>query len=533
MAKSKKRRIGINRKILTGIIVLTLLINVLSCISGSVIVNRTVQKLYNEKGYLVANIILHHIDHDKIAEYTTTWQEDEYYAEMVDYLHFMEECSGAAYIYIAVPYEDKTMRYVYDTGTTIGDTDPISAPFDEIWLAYTEGIKPTSYFVRNSRKYGALTSSCLPIKDSGGEVVALIFVDTYMEVIFSTLDVYIRNMIAISLLLLAIFCVIHWFYMHKKVIEPIMLIRNNIKNFATNNVETTDDALDTIKTGDELEDLAHSVKHMERDIVSYIDNIQNITAEKERISAELNVATQIQADMLPRIFPPFPDRKEFDIYATMTPAKEVGGDFYDFFLVDDDHIALVMADVSGKGVPAALFMVIAKTLIKNRTLMGGKLSPAEILTDVNNQLCEGNEAELFVTVWLGIIEISTGKGIAANAGHEHPALKRKDGDYELVIYRHSPAVATMENIKFREHEFELEPGDSFFVYTDGVTEATNSEVQLYGTDRMLKALNKSAEQDAQGLLAGVKKDIDEFVGDAPQFDDITMLGFRYFGKKSE
>ena len=249
--------------------------------------------------------------------------------------------------------------------------------------------------------------------------------------------------------------------------------------------------------------------------------------EKERIGAELNVATQIQADMLPRIFPAFPERTEFDLFASMAPAKEVGGDFYDFFLVDDDHIALVMADVSGKGVPAALFMVIAKTLIKNRALLGE--SPATILKNVNEQLCEGNEAELFVTVWLAVIQISTGKGMAANAGHEHPVIRRAGGQYELVTYRHSPAVATMEGIKFREHPFELHPGDSLFVYTDGVPEATNSKDELFGNDRMLEALNKEPDARPEQLLKNVRSSIDTFVGDAPQFDDITMLGFTYIG----
>ncbi|MBP5564493.1 MAG: PP2C family protein-serine/threonine phosphatase [Lachnospiraceae bacterium] len=253
--------------------------------------------------------------------------------------------------------------------------------------------------------------------------------------------------------------------------------------------------------------------------------------EKERIGAELSVATQIQADMLPRIFPAFPERTEFDLFASMSPAKEVGGDFYDFFLIDDDHIGLVMADVSGKGVPAALFMVIAKTLIKNRAQMGG--SPAEVLSYANDQLCEGNEAELFVTVWFATIQISTGKGLAANAGHEHPAIRRKDGSFELVKYRHSPAVATLEGIKFKEHEFTLNPGDSLYVYTDGVTEATNKDDVLFGTDRMLEALNKKPDSNPKTLLETVRSDIDDFVGTAPQFDDITMLGFKYLGAGKE
>ena len=248
---------------------------------------------------------------------------------------------------------------------------------------------------------------------------------------------------------------------------------------------------------------------------------------RQRIETELNVAPQIQADMLPRIFPAFPDRKEFDIYAGMTPAKEVGGDFYDFFLVDNDHLAMVIADVSGKGVPAALFMVIAKTLLKNAVQTG--LSPKAALEKVNNQLCENNEAEMFVTVWLGIYEISTGKLTAANAGHEYPAIRRADGQFELLKDRHGFVLAGMENVRYQEYELEIGVGDTLFLYTDGVAEATDAANTLYGTDRMLAALNQNCTLEPEKLLHQVKADIDRFVGSAPQFDDITMLLFQRKG----
>ena len=311
-----------------------------------------------------------------------------------------------------------------------------------------------------------------------------------------------------------------------KLTKPIMELSYDVKEISSGNL----DYKAKIYDNDEIGDLAKNFNEMAVSLKDYIKNLAAVTAEKERIGAELNVATQIQADMLPRIFPPFPERKEFDIYATMTPAKEVGGDFYDFFLIDENHLGLVIADVSGKGVPAALFMVIAKTLIKNRALMGGK--PHEILHDVNEQLCEGNEAELFVTVWLGILDITTGKVTASNAGHEYPALKRANEEsFELIKSKHSPAVATMEGMKFRENEFDLQPGDILYVYTDGVAEATNSANELYGTDRMIEALNKNANVTATELLINMKHEVDEFTGDAPQFDDITMLCLKYFGKE--
>ena len=530
MGKTEEKgriRFSIRKKLLLSVVLLTLLICAVSTLSGYFHYSETIRKLYNDNGYVIANIILDHIDHDRIARYAQTWTEDEHYAEMAAYLKDVEKASGAAYIYIVTISEDRTMRYIYDSsGLSIGDTDPLSSYFDEAWAAYTKGTKPDSYMVRHSAKYGFLTSSMLPVIDSQGKIAAVLLVDVWMEMIMTTLRGYIVRMILYSLGILAVFSVVYWSFMRRNFLNPLMRIRGNVTEFARNNAKTTI-SLANIRTKDEIQELAESIGQMEHDIIRYIDNIQSITAEKERIGAELSIATQIQADMLPRIFPPFPDRKEFDIFATMTPAKEVGGDFYDFFLLDKDHLGMVMADVSGKGVPAALFMVITKTLIKNRAQMGG--GPAEILQYVNEQLCESNDAELFVTVWLAILDIKTGKGLAANAGHEHPAIRRVGGEYELIVYRHSLAVATMEGIRFKEHEFELHPGDSLFVYTDGVTEATDAHNALFGNDRMLAALNQDPDAEPEKLLRTVREHIDAFVGEAPQFDDITMLGFKYKG----
>ena len=284
-----------------------------------------------------------------------------------------------------------------------------------------------------------------------------------------------------------------------------------------------------IRTGDELESLSGALSAMSRDMKRFMKNLLKVTAEKERIGAELNVATKIQADMLPRIFPAFPEREEFDLYATMTPAKEVGGDFYDFFMIDDDHLAIVMADVSGKGVPAALFMVIAKTLLKNRAQQteGTDIHPGQILADVNNQLCENNDEDLFVTVWLGVLTISTGHLISASAGHEYPAFYRAGEKFELQKERHGPPLATLAGLRYRENETDLSHGDALFIYTDGVTEATSAQEELFGEERMIDALNVHAESAPETIIGDVRKNIDAFVKEAPQFDDITMLCLRY------
>lgn len=246
-----------------------------------------------------------------------------------------------------------------------------------------------------------------------------------------------------------------------------------------------------------------------------------------RIESELNLATRIQADMLPNIYPAFPDRSEFDIYATMDPAKEVGGDFYDYFLVDDDHLCMVMADVSGKGVPAALFMMASKIILANNAMMGK--SPAQILTETNTAICSNNREEMFVTVWLGILELSTGKLTAANAGHEYPVLKRADGQYELIRDKHGFVIGGMDGAKYRDYELMLEPGSKVFLYTDGVPEATNAQQELFGVERMLGALNRDVSATPEQTLGIVRAEVDAFVRDAEQFDDLTMLCMEYKG----
>ena len=250
-------------------------------------------------------------------------------------------------------------------------------------------------------------------------------------------------------------------------------------------------------------------------------------AERARISTELHMANRIQTSMLPGTFPAFPDRHEFDIYASMTPAKEVGGDFYDFFLIDDDHLCMVIADVSGKGIPAALFMMISKVIVRSCARLGK--SPEEILEKTNTGLSSGNTTEMFVTVWLGILEISTGKLTAANAGHEYPVLRQGGGPFALYKDKHGFVIGGMPDMKYKEYEIQLQPGDKLFLYTDGVTEAADSALELFGTDRLTDALNTDPDASPETILMNVRKAVDDFVKEAEQFDDLTMLCLEYKG----
>ena len=314
----------------------------------------------------------------------------------------------------------------------------------------------------------------------------------------------------------------------KKIVTPLNTITKRIAALSGSNLEFKME--DAFRTEDEIEVLAQAFANLSHKTAMYLDEVRSVTAEKERISTELHMANQIQESMLPSIFPAFPERREFDIYATMDPAREVGGDFYDFFLIDEDHLCMVIADVSGKGVPAALFMMISKIIIQSCAMLGR--SAGEILTKTNEALCSNNRREMFVTVWLGILEISTGRITAANAGHEYPVLK-KDGRFELFKDRHGLVIGGIDGINYKEYEFRMEPGDKIFVYTDGVAEAMNSDKELFGTDRLVEALNSDSGAKPQKILRNVRAAVDDFVGDAEQFDDLTMLCMEYRGPSGE
>ena len=266
-----------------------------------------------------------------------------------------------------------------------------------------------------------------------------------------------------------------------------------------------------------------TIRRMEREQMEQ----ENMIREQERIVKELSTARQIQNSVLPHIFPPFPERKEIDLFASMDPARDVGGDFYDFFFIDEDHLCLVIADVSGKGIPAALFMMFSKRIIEDFAKIEHSVS--EILRKTNEVLCDSNQAEMFVTVWLGILEISTGRMAAANAGHEYPAICKKDGSFELYKDKHGFVIGGMPGVRYKEYALQMEPGDKIFVYTDGVPEATAGSGEMFGAERMTAALNTCADGRPEEILRRVRSAVDDFVGDAEQFDDLTMMCLEYKG----
>ncbi|MBQ5405738.1 MAG: serine/threonine-protein phosphatase [Oscillospiraceae bacterium] len=371
-------------------------------------------------------------------------------------------------------------------------------------------------------------TTLVPVTKSSGEVAAILCMQRPMSELEEASRPFVQK-IAFSTILLSIIAVAFAaVFFKRQVVEPVKIASDEASRFAREN--TKGKPIGKISKYEEIARLATSIDTMETDMVNYMEHLTTLTADKQRISTELSLATQIQATMMPHIYPAFPDRTEFDIYALMHPAKEVGGDFYDFFLIDEDHLCMVMADVSGKGIPAALFMMASKIILQSCAMLGQ--SAAEILTKTNEAICSNNQAGMFITVWLGILEISSGKLTAANAGHEYPVIKRADGAFEVMKDKHGLVIGALEGVRYREYELQFEPGMKLFLYTDGVPEASDAENRMFGLPRMLSALNADKDAGPEKLLNHVLDAMGDFVKDAEQFDDTTMLCLEYRGKET-
>lgn len=523
----KKWKMRLQPKLVLGMIIMALGLVAALTPAISQLYRARMEEYYSELAFHQASIAAEFIDGDSIRKYYLTGEKDAYYDEVAEYLLNVKQEMDLKYFYVVVP-EEEVMVYIWDVGVQgedgvceLGDVDAYYGGGNELMHDAFAVDAEQNILITNNEEYGYLASAYVAILDSENTPVALASIDISMDMINQQIQQFrmLTLFVALGVLLVSIFA--YYYYIRRILIRPLGTLHHAAIGLVEDKMEHLEDFQVEVNTGDEVQDLAHSFQYMVKELNAYIRNLSAVTAEKERIGAELDVARHIQASMLPCIFPAYPERHEFDIYASMTPAKEVGGDFYDFFLIDDDHLAMVMADVSGKGVPAALFMMISKTLIKSAAQSG--LSPKAVLEKVNNQLCENNDAEMFVTVWLGILEISTGKMKCANAGHEYPALMASGGEFQLYRDKHGFVLAGMEGARYREYELELHPGDRLFVYTDGVPEATDTQNALYGTERMLQALNNSRKQSCKELLEAIHKDVKTFVNGADQFDDITML----------
>ena len=379
--------------------------------------------------------------------------------------------------------------------------------------------------------------TCMTLLDDRAVLVGVSF--DYRHTIESILwngMIYTLCFIALGWLLLNLAMLFLTGFLLNPMRKVLTIIRDYTLSKDSEKTEKTVNALLAGKTGiairkNEVGQLADDFIVLTREIDAYTTQIKEAVAARERIAFELKTAAAIQQRMLPEGFPRFADHPEISLCASMVSAKEVGGDFYDYFFTDDTHLMLVMADVSDKGVPAALFAAEAKTLIRSWAQLGK--NPQQILYYVNNQLSAGNDKGFFVTVWLAMFNIETGEGVAVNAGHEHPCLCRKGDHAALVKYKHSPPLGLMEGVSYPQHDFWLKPGDWLLVYTDGVPEAQNEDQEMFGTDRMMAVLRANEHKTPAELLAALTEAIDTFTGDAPRFDDTTMMCLSYEGKRKE
>ena len=511
---------------------------------------------YKDYEVFVLNLATNDFDWDAIDQSIQKNEEDEALLKLRKRFDYIKGNAKIDWLYMLEPLNDSdndNMRYIC-TGNTekeyqsykergqdivrLGKLSGTEFPADiaKQYLDFYKNSKPGEFwYYPNKTEWGSVYTTSVVVRTSTGKSLGVLSVDISMTDIDATMRIYPIRIFVAGFILAVFFILILILWLNRRVIYPLKKLQHSASDFVQKangeDIESLKFTDPNIQTKDEIQSLAKSLISMATDTKDYMQRLLVETKELERISSDLNVATKIQADMLPRIDNEFSNRSDFELAASMTPAKEVGGDFYDFFFIDDDHLALVMADVSGKGVPAALFMAISKTIIKNRALFGSLPLPSEVLQDANNQLCEGNEQNLFVTVWLGILDLNTGILKAANAGHEYPVVRQPGKDFDYIQDKHGLVLAGFEGAKYKDYEIVLEKGSTLFIYTDGVPEATDANEKLFELDRLKNALNINPEAAPEEVLSNVRSEVDKFVGSAPQFDDLTMLALKYKGRK--
>ncbi|MCF0120940.1 MAG: SpoIIE family protein phosphatase, partial [Oscillospiraceae bacterium] len=514
--KKTKRRLGIGTRLIIGVCIFGIVLGIVASAIGYSRFTKVIERRYNENAYEIAYTAGSYINGDRLREYAQTLEKDEEYDITQAMLDELCENTNTTTIYVALAHPEDwcTLTYVYDsihssTGWSryeLGYVDEHAILPDFTWVIQDiieqNNIHKDTYIYTYNLASGDHTNVIVPVLDSSGEIVGIIGVEKAMTALNEARVSYVKSVLFYTFTTLVLFILVYIWILNRQIIKPVLTVKNEAQAFVQQDAQVST-VLNTIDSGDEVGDLAQAVYQMELDIRSYITNLTAVTAEKERIGAELDVAKHIQVSMLPSIFPSFPDRDEFDVYATMTPAKEVGGDFYDFYSKDRNHIALLIADVSGKGIPAALFMMTAKTLIHEYVKMGA--NPGEALERANNELSIGNDSNMFVTAWLAIIDLSNGHVRFANAGHNRPAIRHAGEPFAFVKQKTDLALAAMEGMPYREQELTLLPGDTLFVFTDGVSEATNSTEELYDESRLLVALNTSGQSTLEGLCGDSRR----------------------------
>ena len=522
----------ITKKINGAIIVFTLASLLMNVVFDYFAVRKILSETYDTFLTQIAYTGASYFKGDKLERYARDGLKSDEYKDTLIKLANLTENTDISFLYVIIPDmpDCKSKTYVfnvvntklrnkynpYHAGYRENTSDESAARFKR--LMEKGGVEIDSSIFSH---LGARTRISLALRDSSGKKVGVICVEKQLETISSILRGYVRLDLLFAPFVSLLFFLCFGAFISRKFVKPIVSITKEADGFASHDAHFSD-KLKEIHSNDEIETLARSIEKMGIDIQVYIKDLMRVTSEKERISAELSVASGIQAGMLPKNFSPYPGHPGVQLYASMMPAKEVGGDFYDFFWTGKNKLWLVMGDVSGKGVPAAMFMVIAKALIRNEATL--EYEPSEICERVNEQLCEENEQGLFVTCWLGCVNLSTGIMKFANAAHNPPVLY--DGDtYKFLEQKSGIMLAAMEGSKYVQHQIQLKEGSRLFLYTDGVTETQNKDGALFGEPLLLEALAKTAALSAKDAISVVNAEVERFADGAEQADDITTLAF--------
>ena len=539
----QKLRSSMAFNIIGSIIIVLLVFGILVSTLGYFIFTDTFKREYSTTTYHMADTAASLVNGDHLDDYLEGREQEEYQytRELLQgyclkmnvtmvYVILVDRSDYGRFVSVFNPINNAVDNSEYTEWELGHERDTTNDEYRSKYQAVYEQKVPyeTVYRIKTTDGQHSHITTLVPIIGSDGNVSAILCMQRPFSELFNAARPYLIVIAAATIILAALASIFIALFIRKQFVNPVRKITKEATRFSKEN--TIGEPLGSVSRIEEISDLAGSIDTMEHDMVSYIDNLTAVTAENERIGTEMALASRIQSTSVPNTFPPFPDRKEFDIYASMTPAKEVGGDFYNFYWIDEDHLAVVIGDVSGKGIPGALFMMVTNILTNQAAQSIGR--PAEILAHVNEDLCKHNRVDMFVTLWLGILDTKTGRIVAANAGHEYPAIQH-GGEFSLLKDKHGFVLGGMPGMKYTEYEIMLSPGDKLFVYTDGIPEATNSNKGLLGTDRMIDILNKDSSASPEGIINNIYMSIDEFVGEAEQFDDITMLCLEYKGKDDQ
>lgn len=487
---------------------------------------------FSRKAQEMVAIIADNADGDKIAAYLATGQKDEYYETLERVLASIKREENINYLYLFYP-EDDHFTYILEAALDTDDLNYINEMgdiYEYTELEYTYLVPDvaakrasTAKVISESFSYGPSVSAWAPILTSSGELAAMVEADYSITTVTSLLRANVLNSILMSLGLITVMMVVLYVFTRRMVSRPLQLLTKHALSFVNANTLAFPE---DIHTGDEMQTLSEAFGQMARDIAQYTKHVEAVAADKERIAAELNLATSIQISLLPQAYPAFPERDEFDVYARLVPAKIAGGDFYDYFLIDPQRLCFVVGSVEGKGIPAALFMVVAKTIIKNQMMAG---QPAgEAMGLINARLFGSGAASMAVSAFVGVLEISAGRLLYVNAGGPAPMLMR-EGSYETLPGQEMPKLAEIESVSYRAMELQLRQGDRLLLLSGGAVEARNAQGQPFGRERLRALLEggRGKDVDLPAVLQRACDGIAVFEEGQERETDVTLLLLEY------